>query len=181
MHIAEPVGHHGEQPRAEQTIGASEIPYLLARQIAVHPVADPGDGKSKVSFLAPISISRDKIMTVGDLGDEPADVLRVVLEIAVQHDDPIAARHTHAGTQSRDLAVVSVEFDNANARRVADHALQAGERAIGRSVVNHDDLRAELEHRKHQRQFVQQFRDDLLFVIHRTHDAQRGSRRRGPG
>ena len=76
--------------------------------------------------------------------------MRIVLEIAVQHDYPIAARDTHAGSQSRNLAVIPVEFDNSKAGSLADHGLQPGKSVIGRSIVNHDDLRAEIKSGKHQ-------------------------------
>ena len=144
-------------------------------------IAEPRDGKTKVRFLAAIAIGGDQIVSMSDLGDESADILRIVLEIAVEHDNPIAARNTHTGSQRGDLTVIAVELDNSKAAGLADHALQPGKRAICRPVVNHDDLGTEIERREYQGQFVQQFGNDLLFVVHRAHDAEDGPRRRWPG
>src|SRR5271166_7170000 len=124
MHIAEAVGHHVEETGAEQAVRASEIADPLAGQVAVDMIAEPRDGKTKVRFLAAIAIGRDQIVSIADLCDEPADILRVMLEIAVQHDYPIATRDTHAGSQCRDLPVIAIELDNSEAGDTADHALQ---------------------------------------------------------
>src|SRR5207249_452801 len=103
MHVAEAVSHHVEQTGAEQPIGASEITDLLASQIAVDMIAEPRDGETKTRFLAAIAIGGDKIVSMSELADESADILRIVLEIAVEHGNPIAARNTHTGSQRGDL------------------------------------------------------------------------------
>src|SRR5207245_10115975 len=112
MHVAEAVGHHVEQTGAEQPVGASEITDLLASQIAIDMIAEPRDGKTKVRFLAAIAIGGDQIVSMSDLGDESADILRIVLEIAVEHGNPITARKNHTRSQRGHLTVNEGERDH---------------------------------------------------------------------
>src|SRR5437667_12669008 len=98
-------------------------------------VAEPCDGKTKVRFLAAIAIGGDQIVSMSDLGDESADILRIVLEIAVEHDNPIAARNTHTGSQRADLTVIAVALDYSKATGLADHPRQPAQRAHRRPAA----------------------------------------------
>ena len=75
-----------------------------------------------------------------DRRDEPRDVLRLVLEVAVHRHDDLAAGAREPGVHRRVLAEVALEADGAHARVAGVQPLDRRPRAVGRAVVDEDQL-----------------------------------------
>ena len=73
-------------------------------------------------------------------GEEPRDVLRLVLEVAVHRHDAVAARPREPRVHRRVLAEVALEADDAHARVLFVQRAERRERAVGRAVVDEDRL-----------------------------------------
>ena len=73
-------------------------------------------------------------------GQEAGNLARVVLQVGVERHHQLAARGLEAGRQGRRLAEVAAKADAAHARigggQPADHL----PRAVGRAVVDEDDV-----------------------------------------
>ena len=102
--------------------------------------------------------------------DQPRDVLRLVLQIAVHRHHHVAARTRQAGVHRRMLSEVALEPHRTHAGIATVQALQRCEGAVRRAVVDEDQLeraRAGIERRNgssvelvHRRRLVEQGDDD---------------------
>ena len=82
----------------------------------------------------------DHVEVVLHLGQEPGDLVRIVLEVGVEGHHQLAAGLGEAGAQGRRLAEVAAEADAAHLRigrgQPADHVPGA----VGRAVVDEDHV-----------------------------------------
>ena len=97
--------------------------------------------------------------------EQPRDVLRLVLQVAVHRHDAVAARPREAGVHRRVLAEVPLEPDDAHARISLVDRAQRRERAVGRAVVDEDRLPVAAVERR--RDAAVQLLDGALLVQHR--------------
>ena len=79
-------------------------------------------------------------MAVVEHGDEPRDVARIVLEVAVGGDDDAAARVIEPGRERGCLPEVPPETNDAETRIVGLKPLEDLKRVVGAAIVDHDDF-----------------------------------------
>ncbi len=116
----------------------SEMSHL--REAAQHPV-DQARGQRAAPRVAPGGAAAARDVRAGlDRRDEARDVLRRVLEVAVHRHDDLAARAREPGVHRGVLAEVALEADGAHARVGLVQALEHGEAAVRRAVVDEDQL-----------------------------------------
>ena len=96
---------------------AAEVGDLDAGEAAQHPV-DQAARQRPAPRVVPRGAAAARDVVAGlDRLDEPRDVLRLVLEVAVHRHDDLAARAREAGVHRRVLAEVALEADGVDARR----------------------------------------------------------------
>ena len=92
----------------------------------------------------PRAAARDVVAGVDGL-DEAGDVLGRVLQVAVHRHDGGAAGAGEARVHGGMLPEVALEADGPHARVVVVQALERGEGAVGRAVVDEDELEGAAE------------------------------------
>ena len=75
-----------------------------------------------------------------ELRNQPWDIARIVLQIAVHRHDNIAPRQTEPGGERSGLAEPAVEFHNGESRVILRGHLQRCGGTIGAAIVNDDHL-----------------------------------------
>ena len=84
--------------------------------------------------------ARDEVEALVELGEQARDLGRVVLQVAVDRDDDVALRLLEAGLERGRLAEVAPQPDDADVLVRGVQPRQRGEGAVGRAVVDEDDL-----------------------------------------
>ena len=111
---------------------------------AGHPAGDPVEDLRRDAprqRVAPLRLpARDEVEALVELGEQPRDLGRVVLEVAVDRDDDVAARLREPGRERGGLAEVAPQADDAHVVVARVQPRQRGERAVGRAVVDEDGL-----------------------------------------
>ena len=109
---------------------------LISRDGSVRPHESRRAARRPLATSAPASTAADELR----------DVLGRVLEVAVHRHDDVAARADEAGVHRRMLAEVAPEADGADARRrAACRRSSSAKRAVGRAVVDEDQLEGPAE------------------------------------
>ena len=90
----------------------------------------------------------------------------IVLEVAVDRDDDVALGLLEAGLQRGGLAEVAPEPDDAHVVVLRVQTRERREGAVGRAVVDEDDLPRPTERLERGRELVVQQRDAALLVVH---------------
>ena len=104
--------------------------------------------------------------------DEPRDVLRLVLQVAVHRHDQVAAGARQPGMHGGVLAEAALETDGADAGVVGVQALERGERAVGGAVVDDDDLERPAERLELRDRAPQELVERPRLVQHGDDDGQ---------
>ena len=89
---------------------------------------------------APRLPARDEVEALVELREQARDLGRVVLQVAVDRDDDVAARLRESGRERGGLAEVPAQPDDPHVAVAGVQARQRGERAVGRAVVDEDGL-----------------------------------------
>ena len=125
------------------------------------------DGIAAAERVAPLRLpARDEVEPLVELGEQPRDLGRIVLEVAVDRDDDLSLRLLEAGLQRRRLAEVPPQPDDADAVVRGVQPGQRRERAVGGAVVDEDDLPGLVERVERRGQLVVEERDAPLLVVH---------------
>jgi hypothetical protein len=120
---------------------AAEVGDLDACKAPQHPV-DHARGQRPAERILPNTTppARDVVARLNRL-DEPRDVLRGVLQVAVHGHDDVAAPTRKPRMHGWMLAEVALEPNRADSRIVAVQTLERGERPIRRAVVDEKSAR----------------------------------------
>ena len=109
----------------------------------------------------------DEVESLLELGEQPRDLRRIVLQVAVDGDDDVALRFRKTRLERARLAEVAPEPDDPNVVVCGVQARQRGERAVGRAVVDEDDLPRCVELLERRVELVVEERDAALLVVYR--------------
>ena len=138
----------------------------------VPDAAQPGH---RARLEAAHAVSDDELGSVLELLHEARDLAEVVREVGVDHDDVVAVRRREAGQVGAAVA----------APRLVDHDRPGGASeiaaAVGRAVVDDDDLAVEVVLVEHRARGRHALRDRLGLVEARNDDGDAGRRRCGDG
>ena len=160
-------GHALHDVRAVGLQPAVEVVQPQARETPGHGVEDPrGDapGQRIAALRLPAG---DEVESLLELCEQPRDLRRIVLKIAVDRDDDVALRLRETGLERGRLAEVAPEPNDANVVVCSMQARQRGERAVGRAVVDEDDLPRLVELLERRGKLVVEERDAALLVVYR--------------
>ncbi len=108
-------------------------------------------------------------------GEEPRNVARVVLPVAVEGHHDRAARVGEARRERRGLAEVPVEVDDAEVRILGRKRAEAGERRVGAAVVDENDLVGAADAGGNTGDLGEEGVDVALLVVDRHDDRERRS------
>src|SRR5215468_1501805 len=134
------------------------------------------DHAQPAPFLSVDASPGDGLEVVGtQRGEQTWDIRRIVLSVAVECDDHVAAGLMQPSAQSRRLAEVAVQIDHAQRRDGFAQRLQALMRGIAASVVDEEDFRRLAEALYDGVDLPHQRRDVVLLVEHR-HDDRKARR-----
>ena len=111
-----------------------------AREAAEHAVDQSRGQRAPPGVAAGRAPAARDVGAGLDRGDEPRDVLGLVLEVAVHRHDDVAARAREPGVHRRVLAEVPLEADGVDARVGRVQPLELGPGPVGRAVVDEDQL-----------------------------------------
>ena len=100
-------------------------------------------------------------------GEEARDLGRIVLKVAVDRDDDVALRLRETRLECGRLAEVAPEPNDANVVVRSVQARERGERAVGRAVVDENDLPRLIELPEGRGKLVVQEGDTALLVVYR--------------
>ena len=121
--------------------------------------------------VAPFRLpARDEVETLVELCEQVRDLRGVVLEVAVDRDDDVAARMSKAGGEGDRLAEVSPQPDDADVVVVGVEAGERGEGAVDRSVVAEQCLPVVVERIECRLELLVEERDAPLLVEHGNDD-----------
>ena len=125
------------------------------------------DGNPSRQRVAPLRLpARDEVEALVELREQPRDLGGIVLKVAVDRDDDVALGFLEAGLQRGGLAEVAPEPDDAHLVVLRVQTRERREGAVGRAVVDEDDLPRPTEWFEHGRELVVQQRDAALLVVH---------------
>ena len=126
--------------------------------------------------VAPLRLpAGDQVEALVELREQPRDLGRIVLEVAVDRDDGLAARLVEAGHERRGLAEVAAKADDADVLLGVVQPRQRGERAVGGAVVDEDRLPGRVERLERGAELVVEECDAPLLVVHGHDDGDHGS------
>src|SRR5262245_22571554 len=103
--------------------------------------------------------------------------MRVVLAVAVERNDQVAAGGGKTGAQRRRLAEVSVQLNDPETGLLCRQLAQLLQGAVGAAVIDEDDLERTAERRHDGADFGEQRRDVARFIVGGDDDRQRRSGR----
>src|SRR5437870_10235117 len=112
----------------------------------------------------------DDVEALVELVEEPGDVGRVVLRIAVKGDDDAAAGEVEAGRHRGRLPEVPPELDHLHPMVAVCNRRYAGEGQIATSIVDEDDLERAVEPLERLEQSLVERLHRLLLVEDGNHD-----------
>ena len=140
--------HLAVKPHALQH--AAAVGLQRAAEIVRADAGEPGDqavGEPRgnlardQSVLAILSPARNDVVTGVDLVEQPGNVRRVVLAVAVDGNEDLTARLVERGRQGRGLTAVTPQQDDPHMLRVAAlDQVELGRRSVGRAVIDKDQL-----------------------------------------
>ena len=147
------VREHGDEavqlavePQAVHDLGAVGL-QAAVHVVQVHAGEGAGDAVEDAREDAPrerIAPARlpagDEVEALVELREQPRNLGRVVLQVAVDRDDGVAVCLVEAGRERGRLAEVAAQADDADVVVGVVESRQRGERAVGRAVVDEDRL-----------------------------------------
>ncbi len=169
------------QPQAVDDLGAVRL------QAAVHVVqADAGerardaveDAREEPARerVAPVRLpAGDQVEALVELREQPRDLGGIVLQVAVDRDDGVAACLVEAGHERGGLAEVAAQPDDADVLLGVVESRQRGERAVGRAVVDEDRLPLGVQRLERRAQLVVEQCDAAFLVVNGNDDRDHGS------
>ena len=89
--------------------GTASVAHVIARETAAHEIGDAAGDSFHHRISALGAIAADQISTARDFPEQPRNVGRIILQIAVDKDDDLAARGLQAGVEGRALASILLE------------------------------------------------------------------------
>lgn len=128
-----------EKGSAEGLERAAGVDDRLVGDPVAHAVGDARRDPAHPVVLPPLPHAADDVEAV-DLGEEPRDVRRVVLQVGVQGDDDLAAGVAEAGVHRRRLAAVPALVEHAHAVVVPGQPPQDFRAGVGAAVIDEEDL-----------------------------------------
>jgi hypothetical protein len=166
---------------------AAEVLERDARETPHHAVDQPRGGLAEPGVVALLSPGVDQVVAGPEGLDQLGQLLRRVLQVGVERDDPVAQSRLEARHHRGVLPEIAREAHDAQRRAGVLLLAQQRERAVGAAVVHDDDLRDEPlrggQPVEHGEQPLEEGRDVAGLVEHRDHDreARSGRRLRGRG
>src|SRR5262249_26846984 len=148
-----------------------------ARDAAGHPVEDSRGNTPPERVSTTRLPAGDEVVALVELGEQAGDLSRVVLEIAVDRDDGLAACVVEACCKCRRLPEVSPQADHADVVVPGVEPRQGGEGAVGRAVVDEDRLPLLSQRLEGRLELVVEERDGALLVVQGNDDRDHGARR----
>ena len=126
------------------------------------------DNERVVTILPP---ARNHVVTGFELFQQPGNVRRVVLPVAVDRDQDLSARQVEGGRQGRRLATVAPQEHNPHVLGVnALNRLELCRRAVGRTVIDKDQLVIDGQRPQYGIELGVKRLDVVDFVEHRNQD-----------
>jgi hypothetical protein len=102
--------------------------------------ASEGARRSQKPSCRRLRHPRHQVVSLVDLREQPRNVGRVVLQVAVDRDDDVAARVLEARRERRGLAEVLAQREHSHVGIFGVDRAQDLARAVGRAIVHVDDL-----------------------------------------
>ena len=113
---------------------------------------------------------RDEIEALVELRQQPRNLRWIVLKIAVDRDDGLAARLVKAGDERRCFPEVAAQAHDAHVLLRVVQPSERREGSVGRAVVDEDRLPGHVERLECRPKLVVEERDAPLLVVHGYHD-----------
>ena len=127
--------------------------------------------------VAPLRLpAGDEVVPLVELGEEPRDLGRIVLQVAVDRHDDVAGGLAEAGVERGRLAEVPAQPDDADVVVSVVQPGQGAEGAVGRAVVDEDRLPRPPVAGEGRGQLVVEERDAALLVVDRDDDRDHAAR-----
>ncbi len=106
-----------------------------------------------------------------ELRKQLLNLLRLVLEIGVHHNDDVACGIVESSRQRNVVAEITGEALDANMLRIARTDVEQNfERAVPRAIIDEDPLVGASNRGERARKPPVEFRQDLLLIIDRDYD-----------
>ena len=130
------------------------------------PVGKPGGDLSRDEGIVPLlAPARDDVVPCIELLEEPGDVGRVVLTVAIDGYQDLAPRLVERRRERRGLAAVAPQADDSHVFRVAPpNRVEPFGRAIGRPVIYEDQLVPQRSRPQHDVELGMKWIDVVDFV-----------------
>src|SRR6266508_6975811 len=138
--LADRAEHRLDRAAAVRVEGTAEVADDDSREAAQHAVDHPRRDGPAERILAREAPAACDVVAGLDRLDETRDVLRLVLQVSVHRHDDVAACAGEAGVHGWVLAEVALEAHGAYPRIGGVEALERRERAVGRAIVDEDQL-----------------------------------------
>ena len=132
--------HLGEHLAAITFHAAVVVVQTDAGEPADQPVEDARGQHLVPGIVAHLLPAADDVAVSFHRGQEPRDLARVVLQVGVERHDQFAAGGAEAGAQRRRLAEIPAKANSSHARIGFDQPPHLRPRAVGRAVVDEDNL-----------------------------------------
>ncbi len=138
--LADRAEHRRHDLAAVRVERAAEVGDLDAREAAEHAVDHPRGKRATPGVAAGDAAPAGDVVAALDGREQPGNVLGRVLQVAVHRHDDLAARAGKTRVHRGVLAEVALEADGAHACIGRVEALELREGAVGRAVVDEDQL-----------------------------------------
>ena len=112
----------------------------------------------------------DDIVALGELGEEPRDVGRIVLAVAVHRDDDVTGAVPDRRHQGCGLAIVARQMQHPDPRIALGDTVECFRRAVLRAVIGKNDLGRLRQPIERVGQRPMQFGERPHFVVDRNDD-----------
>ena len=152
---------------------AAVVVEVDPRDVGDHLVGDHrGQAAAEELVLAVDAPAADDVVAFLGLGDKGGDVGRIVLEVGVHGDDPLASRHPKARREGRRLAEITPKANHLQPRVFLVIPLEQLEAAVAAPVVDDDHLIRPTIGFEGLGQPVVEFRDGFFLVEQGNDDGQ---------
>ena len=150
-----------------------EIVQRHARQLRHQPVRDSRRQAARPQVVdALLPPAADDVVPFAQFREEPGNLFRRVLQVAVHRHDHVAGGPVEARRESRGLTVVPRERREPHARVAPGNRRQRFGGAVAAAVVHIHDFRRQTDQEEHLRQAFVQLVDRRHLVEERHHDRQ---------
>ena len=146
-----------------------------AGQAADHPVEDPAGEHLVPRIVTGLLPAADHVGPLVEPAQEAGDLGRVVLEVGVEREDPVAPRCLESRRQRGRLAEVAAEPDRADPRILRGEFRQLAPRTVPAAIVHEDELeRAQVTRGGNGRELGVKRRQAPFLVVDGDDDADHG-------